>query len=174
MLFWCIVCIIIAALLAGDLSPLPSIKTFITSTVYGWFPCGYIILFIISPILNSFINSCSEKELGKYIIYFYLLSTIGGYILGFTDFNAGMSALSMCGLDLIGAYLIWYGTVRAILEPMRNPTYQMGNNLTSVWMSVAFIIGGVALIVLAHIFADKVDAFFESRRPKDEGKVDEQ
>lgn len=105
MLFWCIVCIIIAALLAGDLSPLPSIKTFITSTVYGWFPCGYIILFIVSPILNSFINSCSEKELGKYIIYFYLLSTIGGYILGFTDFNAGMSALSMCGLYLIGAYL---------------------------------------------------------------------
>ena len=105
MLFWCIVCIIIAVLLVGNLSPIPSIKTFITSIIYGWFPVGYIILFFVSPILNSFINSCSEKELGKYIIYFYLLSTIGGYILGFSDFQTGMSALSMCGLYLIGAYL---------------------------------------------------------------------
>lgn len=105
MLFWCIVCIIIAVLLAGNLSPIPSVKTFITSIVYGWFPTGYIILFVLSPILNSFIESKSEKELGKYIICFYLLSTLGGYVLGWKDFNTGMSALSMCGLYLIGAYL---------------------------------------------------------------------
>ena len=105
MLFWCIASITIAVLLAGNLSPIPSIGTFINTIIYGWFPVGYIILFVVSPILNSFIKSCSEKELGKYIIYFYLLSTIGGYILGFSDFKAGMSALSMCGLYLIGAYL---------------------------------------------------------------------
>ena len=105
MLFWCIVCIAIAVIIAGNLSPIPSIGTFINTIIYGWFPTGYIILFVLSPILNSFINSCSEKELGKYIIYFYLLSTIGGYILGFNDFNEGMSTLSMCGLYLIGAYL---------------------------------------------------------------------
>ncbi len=105
MLFWCIVCIAIAVIITGNLSPIPSIGTFINTIIYGWFPTGYIILFVISPILNSFIESCSEKELGKYIIYFYLLSTIGGYILGFSDFGAGMSALSMCGLYLIGAYL---------------------------------------------------------------------
>ena len=101
-----------------------------------------------------------------------LLNTAGFFVIMF-GIRKGLKKYYKAG-DLIGAYLIWYGTVRAILEPMRNPTYQMGNNLTSVWMSVAFIIGGVALIVLAHIFADKVDAFFESRRPKDEGKVDEQ
>ena len=105
MSFWCIVCIMIAVLLAGNLSPVPSIKTFITSIIYGWFPTGYIILFVVSPILNSFINSCSEKELERYIIYFYSLSTIGGYLLSLADFNAGMSDLSMCGLYLIGAYL---------------------------------------------------------------------
>ena len=95
MLFWCIVCIIIATLFAGNLSPLPSFKTFITSIIYGWFPVGYIILFVVSPILNSFIKSCTEKELGKYIIYFYVLSTLGGYILRFPDFNKGMSKWSL-------------------------------------------------------------------------------
>lgn len=105
MFFWCIVSIITVVLLEGNTSPIPSIKTFIMSIISGWFPVGYIILFVLSPILNSFIDSCSEKELGKYIIYFYLLSTIGGYILGFHDFNEGMSALSMFGLYLIGAYL---------------------------------------------------------------------
>lgn len=105
MLFWCIACIAIAIIITGDLSPLPSVKTFFSTIVYGWFPESYLILFFVSPILNAFINSCNEKELGRYIIYFYILSTIGGYLLGWYEYKAGMSALSLCGLYLIGAYL---------------------------------------------------------------------
>ena len=95
----------IAKLTYSDLSGLALIKTFVGGIVYGWFPEAYLILFVVSPILNSFIKSCSEKEFGKYILYFYLLSTIGGYLLGFQDYRKGMSALSLMGLYLIGAYL---------------------------------------------------------------------
>lgn len=105
MLFWCIACIAIAVIITGDLSPLPSVKTFFSTIVYGWFPESYLILFVLSPILNAFINACNEKELGRYIIYFYILSTIGGYLLGWYEYKAGMSALSLSGLYLIGAYL---------------------------------------------------------------------
>lgn len=105
MLFWLIACIAIAVIITRDLSPLPSVKTFLSTIVYGWFPESYLILFFVSPILNAFINKCNDKELGKYIIYFYILSTIGGYLLGWYEYKAGMSALSLSGLYLIGAYL---------------------------------------------------------------------
>lgn len=50
-------------------------------------------------------EKCSVRELGRYLIVFYLLSTIGGYLLGCRDFLTGMSELSLMGLYLIGAYL---------------------------------------------------------------------
>ena len=61
---------------------------------------------------------------------------------------------------LMGAYFTWYGIVRAILEPLRNSDYTMGstdgvNNLISVYMSIAFIVLGIAIIVLCHVFRDK-------------------
>ena len=62
--------------------------------------------------------------------------------------------------SLMGAYFVWYGIVRAILEPLRNTDFQMGStdgvtNLLSVYMSVIFIVLGIAIIVLCHIFRDK-------------------
>lgn len=52
--------------------------------------------------------------------------------------------------DVALGYLIWYGTVRAILEPMRNPAYIMDKNI-SVWMSIAFVIVGVLGVVVVHL-----------------------
>lgn len=68
--------------------------------------------------------------------------------------------------DLIGCYFIWYGIVRAVLEPLRNASFQMGKNLTSVWMAVLFVIIGAAVIVLSHVFAPKLDAYY-ARKTKE-------
>lgn len=104
MIFWSIACVVMSIATGYNASNI-SFNSYINSIIWGWFPTGYLILFVFSPILNSFIKQCSEKELLKYIILFYLLSTIGGYLLGFHDFREGMSAISLMGLYLIGAYL---------------------------------------------------------------------
>lgn len=104
-LFWSLFCILIASLPFLKFPDFPLLKTFITSLTWGWFVQGYIILFIFSPVLNAFIDSCSEKQLGTYVFIFYLLSTIGGYLMLWTDFHEGMSALSLMGIYLTGAYL---------------------------------------------------------------------
>lgn len=104
--FWGVACIMIA--LYCPLVNVPQfnvIRAFIESLTWGWFVKGYIILFILSPVLNAFISSTDAKSLGKYLIVFYLLSTIGGYFLGFPDFRKGMSALSLIGIYMTGAYL---------------------------------------------------------------------
>lgn len=70
-----------------------------------WFIGAYLCLYIISPIINAFIEKCSNKELGKYLIVFYIFSTIFGWLLKLNNFNEGMSELSLIGLYAIGAYL---------------------------------------------------------------------
>lgn len=63
--------------------------------------------------------------------------------------------------DMIGCYFIWYGIVRAILEPLRHKKFQMGDNLTSVWMSIAFVIIGIAIIILCHVYSKKITRHYE-------------
>ncbi|MBQ3582300.1 MAG: acyltransferase family protein [Alistipes sp.] len=104
MVFWSAVCVVFAVSIF-DVHELPLLKAFAKNIVCGWFPQAYLILFAVSPILNTFIKSCSERDLGRYILLFYLVSTIGGYLMGWDNFKDGMSALSLMGLYLIGAYL---------------------------------------------------------------------
>lgn len=50
-------------------------------------------------------------------------------------------------------YLTWYGVIRAILEPLRNGTYNMssGGTMRAVSMAIAFICLGVIGIFLNHL-----------------------
>lgn len=48
-------------------------------------------------------------------------------------------------------YFIWYGTVRLLLEPLRNTTFNMG---TSMGMSIAFVVFG-ALALSYFLFGNK-------------------
>lgn len=50
------------------------------------------------------------------------------------------------------SYFIWYGTVRLILEPLRNTSYNMG---TSIGMSIAFVIFGT-LALGYFLFGEKI------------------
>ena len=53
----------------------------------------------------------------------------------------------------VSLYLIWYGTLRIIMEPLRNTNYNMGNNNNWSIISAAIYIGlGVALLIGLEIF----------------------
>lgn len=104
MIFWSAVCVAFAVTVFG-VPNISIVRDFLNNIVCGWFPQAYLILFVLSPMLNAFVKSCSERDLGRYIILFYILSTIGGYLMGWNNYNEGMSALSLIGLYLIGAYL---------------------------------------------------------------------
>lgn len=142
MMFWSVVCIIIAVKIFDNYS-FPIVTTFIQNTTYGWFPKSYLVLFLIAPVLNSFIKSCSERELGKTILLFYLLSTIGGYLMGWSDFNEGMSAISLVGLYLVGAYLRMTTLKIFSLKARYDLMMYLGLGLLMVILNVLLIIVGV-------------------------------
>ena len=70
-----------------------------------WFVSAYLTLYVLSPLINSFIEKSSEDELLKFILAFYAFSTIYGYCFGSKEFATGLSAISLVGLYLIGAWL---------------------------------------------------------------------
>lgn len=86
-----------------------SVHSFITSMMEWyqgrWFPVAYLTLYILSPIINSFIQNTTEKELTYYILIFYIFSTIYGWMLGSREFGNGLSVISLSGLYMIGAWL---------------------------------------------------------------------
>lgn len=54
--------------------------------------------------------------------------------------------------DLMALYAIYYGTVRAIMEPLRDEKFNMGSNGNiSVILSICFIIVGVAGLIATRI-----------------------
>lgn len=49
--------------------------------------------------------------------------------------------------SLAACYMLWYGVVRMIMEPMRDPNYNMGSNgMWSFWNSMIYIFIGIAMI----------------------------
>lgn len=77
-----------------------------------WFIMSYLLLILFSPLINSFIKNASAKQLLTYIIIFFSIQTLFGWILpiwGSVYYN-GYSFVSMIGLYLLGRYLNIYKT----------------------------------------------------------------
>ncbi len=70
-----------------------------------WFVSAYVTLYIISPVINRFIEYSNEKQLLNFILVFYLYSTVYGYFIKSMEFATGLSAISLMGLYLVGAWL---------------------------------------------------------------------
>lgn len=72
-----------------------------------WFVNAYIILYIFTPILNSFIANVGKKQIEQFLVAFFIIQTIIGFWWG-KVFSAGYSALSFMGLYILARYLYLY------------------------------------------------------------------
>lgn len=104
-LFWSIVCPIFVSVIIGLSDGVYLFKCLYSNIFSRWFVVSYIGLYMMAPMINKFIEAVTRRELGVFILVFYLFSTIFGYVGKAMDFNEGMSVISLVGLYLIGAYL---------------------------------------------------------------------
>lgn len=72
-----------------------------------WFFVAYMVLYVLSPIINPFTESATKRTYTNVLIAFFTLETILGFFLG-SEFNKGYSALSFIGIYLLGGYLRRY------------------------------------------------------------------
>lgn len=71
---------------------------------YEWFIKAYLVLCIISPILNTFIENSSEKALRNVLIWFYIFQSTYGILGANRFFVNGYGPLSFIGLYLLAQY----------------------------------------------------------------------
>ncbi len=100
------------------------------SDTQHWAHDGYLFapLFFIEGIIN-------------FLGYFVLAHLFGNKLRKCTELG-----------DCAFGYLIWYGSTRAMMEPLRHSAYNMGNDGYWSWFwSLVFVVGGAILIVGNHL-----------------------
>lgn len=92
----------------GETIPL---KTIIKGFYFGypyWFVIAYLILYVISPILNAFTESASPRMFASVLISFFLMEFIYGWATNVAAFNGGYTAISFIGLYLLAQFIRKY------------------------------------------------------------------
>ena len=76
---------------------------------YDWFIKAYIGLYILSPVLNAFVEHASEKQLKYTLVSFFAFQSVYGWIGSKTAFFLdGYSTISFIGLYLLARYVKLY------------------------------------------------------------------
>lgn len=139
-LFWSAISYVLAVVL----TPLILGETYVYSGnlfanifTIRWFIGAYLCLYVFSPVLNSFLDNVSQSKLGCFLLAFYALSTIFGWILKSHEFYEGMSMLALAGLYLIGGYIRRYEL--KVLQFNR------------FWDLAIYLIIGIVLVIMSII-----------------------
>ena len=73
-----------------------------------WFLPTYLSLMIFSPLLNALAQRTSEQELRRYLLLFFLVEFVLGFITDQLEVKDGYSLFAFAGIYLIGRYLRLY------------------------------------------------------------------
>ena len=71
-----------------------------------WFVRAYVLLYLFTPVLNSFVQQSSEKQLRHFLVLFFTLSIPLSFVS--SDLSRGFSTISFFGLYLLGRYMRLY------------------------------------------------------------------
>ena len=73
-----------------------------------WFVVSYLLLYLVSPILNTFVEHSSMREFQCMLLIFFGFQFVYSWIFGLEEFAGGYSALSFMGLYLLARYVKIY------------------------------------------------------------------
>lgn len=86
-------------------------NVFMTSSWNYWFVKCYLFLYIVSPILNAFVEKATQKQFLTILILFFTIQALYGWATnGITWFNRGYSGISFAGLYMLARYVRLYPT----------------------------------------------------------------
>lgn len=128
-------------------------------TKTGWFIKAYLVLYAISPVLNSFVAQSSKETLKNVLIGFFILQTIFGWLTDSTDFFAlGYSAISFIGLYLIARYINTHHPKWALFGKKTDLLIYLGISiLSAIFIFIAmFKIGIVDQLVINNDAWEKI------------------
>jgi len=78
-------------------------------TSANWFIRAYVALYLLSPVLNTFVKNCLRRNYELLLISFFVFQTIYGWSGAAQFIEQGYSAFSFIGLYLLARYIRIYG-----------------------------------------------------------------
>ena len=93
--------------MSDGLSPARGLQAAILLSDY-WFIIAYLFLFLISPVLNTFVDNSTGKQLGSVVVLFFVFEFLFGWVNDSAAFIYGYTPISFIGPYLLGKYLRKY------------------------------------------------------------------
>lgn len=116
-----------------------------------WFISAYLCLYILAPMINDFADRRSQRQLGIYILVFYIFSTIYGYLCLAKEFNEGMSMISLIGIYLTGTYIRRYSLRITSFSAKTNFLVYMLLGIALVICNVLFLEAGISKSLYGYL-----------------------
>lgn len=134
---------IFAVFLATGLAPVSvdNIKASLGIYEGYWFVMAYLGLYILSPMLNAFVEKATQRQLGLLLILFYLFQIHYCWIWSMVNYFGGYSVVFFCGLYLTARYVRLY----PISFLQRHPW-----SVYSILVTLIFVVSAAGIYLTGH------------------------
>jgi len=103
-LFWGVVLVLCGLILDLDFSVKAIAKVFWFGSYY-WFIIAYVGLYVLSPVINAYVEKASSRQFLSVLVSFFAAEFIYGWAVSSESYNMGYSIVSFIGLYLLGRFL---------------------------------------------------------------------
>ena len=73
-----------------------------------WFVKCYLLMYIFTPVMNSFVEHSTQSQFRTFLILFYIIQSLYSFVGGAEWFGLGYSGISFMGLYLLARYIRLY------------------------------------------------------------------
>ena len=108
-LFWGMLLLLLGLGFRLDIPYYETAKVFWFGSYY-WFVIAYVVLYILAPVLNTFIEKVSAKQFITVLICSFSAEFIYGWVVFSEVYNAGYSVISFISLYLLARFIRLYST----------------------------------------------------------------
>lgn len=105
--FWGALILILGVILNVPLQLKSVLQVFYFGAAY-WFIPAYLLLYILSPILNQFIENSNPHTIFATLFSFFVFEFALGWEIDFAKFDGGLTTISFIGLYLLARYVRLY------------------------------------------------------------------
>ena len=105
-----------------------------------WFVGAYLILYLLSPTLNLFVQQTNKQHLLLFLLFFFTLQTIYGYIFPHSWYAKGYSPLSFIGLYTLARYVRTYSNSITKLNKYLDISIFFISSLVITLIAIIFVI----------------------------------
>lgn len=140
--FYSVIITVISALLKGEYS-LITIRNLFPLYYMYWFVAAYLIMYVLSPVLNAFAELASKKTFAAVLICYFALEMFYGFLTDMGKFIGGYSAISFVGIYLLARYL----KIHSLKSNNTNIARNLGLYVIFTLIPVLMVFGGDTWIV---------------------------